>query len=377
MLHVASWYPNPWHSLEGIFVKKQVDLFSQATDVDLVNIQVRYGPKVIAVAHRVYSDRAEGYYAFSKWQSGRWVEILTTALLLFALAKRQVNSYDFLHIHIAYPLLALFRFWKRLVKVQVIISEHWSAYFFNFWLPPGSSALARIKKVFSHGIPVIGVSKALIKDIQTFADCNSFPTFVLPNFVDTATFRYRDGARTGRLPKLFSVNVWREIKAPFSFLEAVRDLKAEGICFEVTIGGFGPLMCRIQDFVKAAELSDLVSFAGKMDEEDIADALSRSDAYVFTSTYETFSVACAEALCCGTPLVGPEIPAIMEYADESMHIRVRERTVDGWKVALREFLQRRNEFDHSRISDRARERFSPKRLLNDYEAVLSSILSRS
>lgn len=59
---------------------------------------------------------------------------------------------------------------------------------------------------------------------------------------------------------------------------------------------------------------------GKLDSQELlARYYSMADATVLTSKRETFSMVCAESLCCGTPVVGfkagaPEQIALKEYS---------------------------------------------------------------
>ena len=142
VLHIAEWCPNPWDDVEGNFVREQYELFRQVTDAWLVNVQVRADSAWMRYRRVELGADQRGYY------QSRVQTLLTTLLLIFALLKEKVWRYDLLHVHIAWPLLAHAHLWQRFVRKPVLISEHYSAYHFNFGLSADSPALVRLRRPF-------------------------------------------------------------------------------------------------------------------------------------------------------------------------------------------------------------------------------------
>ncbi len=365
VLHITNWYPNKWDNIEGIFVKEQYKVFSEVTDSYLVNVQVREGKKLFEYQYIDYSETEKGYYLLSKIKSQKIIEILTTFLLLWALIKSDYKKYDLLHFHIAYPLLTYYSWWKRVIIKPILISEHWSAYHFNFYMPKETKKLDRVKKIFRQNIPLIAVSKALLKDIQIFSGTENFPATVIPNVIDTESF-LSGGKQHNTIPRFFIVNVWRPIKKPFAMLKAFAQLTAEGKSFELIIGGYGELLEEMKKFVEDHNMKASTVFLGKMNHTQIVQELSCADAYLFSSEYETFSVACAQALTAGCPLIGPPIPAIMEYADNSDRVEVKKNDAISWGKALLFYMKHREDYDQKKIAKKAQTYFSNERIKQTY-----------
>ena len=374
VLHITNWYPNKWDNVEGIFVREQFRAFSEVTSGNLINIQVREGTGWFEYRRVVYSDSEIGYYILTKIATYRVIEILTSLLLFWALIRSNIRQYDVLHFHIAYPLLTYYRYWKMFVRLPILVSEHWSAYHFNFYLPPEARKLDRIKKIFRQQIPVITVSKALLDDIRRFAGTDDFPSAVIPNVIDTRYFYFGNALEQTSKPRFFIVNVWRPIKKPFAMLEAFAELARDGKDFELIIGGYGDLFEEMQAFVKEHALEDNIHFLGKLDKAGIKRELSKADAYLFSSEYETFSVACAQALASGCPLIGPPLPAIWEYSDPNERVAVQRNNVEGWKKALEFFVDNRTMFDHEAIAQKAQSYFSTERIKHKYVDFIGKIV---
>lgn len=377
VLHITNWYPNEWNTYEGVFVREQFHVFTEVTEAKIINVQVRVGKPLFAFKHQNISDKEAAYFIITSLKKWKIIELFSTYLMIYVLIKEKVNKYDVLQVHIAYPLLRFYKWWKKLVKVPIVISEHWTAYHLHFNMGQNNKKLDGIRSVFWSKLPVITVSRALQNDIYTFAKTKDFPSFVLPNLLDLNTFKYVEAERENKgLINFFIVNVWRPIKNPFPMLEAFSLLIKENPQIRLTIGGYGDLIQSMMQFVKGNNLSDQVKFLGKISKSEIAGTLADTDAYLFSSNYETFSVACAQALCCGVPLIGPSIDAIREYASEKDGIFIDENNVKEWLNALQNFIKNRTRFNKVDIAKRALDRFSVENFKADYLSILNTVTKK-
>ena len=357
VFHVTNWYPNPWDNVEGNFVRAQYNVFRQSTCARLVNVQVRTEKSAwLRLKQTAPSDHERGYFILTRFERSRIHELLTTLLLIGVLVRERAWRYDLLHFHIAWPLLAHAHIWRRIFRMPIVVSEHWSAYHFNFGLPENAASLNRIRRVFRLGIPVIAVSNALLEDVRRFAKTADFDGYVIPNVVPLQSPQIT----CNPIPVLFSVNVWRPIKEPLQLLRGLARAADDGAAFKLVIGGFGELAEDMQLFVTSTSLASRTRILGKLTKAEIATQLGKSDGYLFSSQYETFSVACAEALGAGVPLIGPLLPAVAEYAGPGDWEQIEKRDADGWSNAIIRFLTRMQsgDFDRYAIAARASKHFS-------------------
>lgn len=369
ILHIANWYPGPWDSVEGNFIRDQIAVFRQELPAEVVVVQVRPTPgRWPRFTRPALEGGARGYILQAQVRQGKILEWLSTLLLVMVLLRERAWRFEALHFHIAYPLLMHVRLWRWLVRKPIMISEHWSAYHYNFHLADGSRALAALRRPFQQGFPVLAVSGALLTDIRAFAQRDDFQGVVLPNVVPL--HGPTDAQR--KRPVLFAVNRWVSVKSPMPMLEGLARAADAGLDFHLVIGGYGPLIDAMTAYVTTSALRPRTLFVGKMTKPDIAAQLAQSDGYLFSSDYETFSVACAEALGAGVPLIGPHIPAIAEYAGPQDWATVPQRSAEGWEGAIRDFVDRwqRSDWDRGAISQRARSQFSECKLRARYRQAL-------
>ena len=107
----------------------------------------------------------------------------------------------------------------------------------------------------------------------------------------------------------------------------------------------------------------------------LAQLYARACVTLLTSKRETFSMVCAESLCCGTPIVGfkagaPEMIAIPEYSDF-----VDFGDIDGLENAIRSALERTS--DKSQISVAACEHYSLEKMVEQYYSLAVKAVQRS
>ena len=376
ILHISNWYPNSWNKLEGLFVKEQFNVFSEVSKSYLVNVQIRdvENGKLFEFKHIKYSDYEEGYYILTSIKSDKMKEMLTTILLLIVLYKKRYKKFDILHFHIAYPLLIHLKRWKKFIKKPIILSEHWSAYHYNFYMPKNSNKINGIKKIFWNNFKLITVSKALLEDIKEFSANKLLKSIIIPNVVDSKIFYCKDNSKQS-VPTFFMVNNWRKIKNPFPILKAFSILNREKIDFKLYIGGYGELLEDMKKYILDNGYIHKVIFFGKMDKLDIANIHNKSDAFLFSSKYETFSVVCAEAVCCGSIIIGPKIKAIAEYADDEMYIKVSKNEQEEWANTLKDFIK--NKFliyNKNSISRKANRNLSTEIIKRKYIEVINEYI---
>jgi glycosyltransferase involved in cell wall biosynthesis len=134
--------------------------------------------------------------------------------------------------------------------------------------------------------------------------------------VDSSRFEPGDGrararSRLGvdtRRPLLLTVRRLEPRMGIDLLLEAVSLLDVD-----LVIGGTGSLDESLREHARRLGLERRVRFAGRVSDDELVDWYRAADAFVLpTVAYEGFGVATAEALACGTPVVGTAVGATPE-----------------------------------------------------------------
>jgi L-malate glycosyltransferase len=306
ILHITNWYPNKETPKDAIWIERHIESLSDKSEYFILHFEI-IPNKPYKIIREKTKNKVQTIIQipFVKWSI---LEFIYGLWLLYQIvAKRSFRRFDIINFHIAYPMLTYWHWLKCFVKKPIVISEHWSAYYFNFNV---NKKLPRIQRIFAQGLPVITVSKALAQDIKVFSKAN-FPVFYLPNIVDDSVF-YSDPS-ISRANFFFMVAKWKNPKNPFPVMEAFLKYNLEnGEQYRLIVAGYGPLWEEMNSWILKYDLNNSIKLLGVLEQSEIADYMRRCKAFLHSSTYETFSVVCAEAVTCGAKVVASNVGGIPE-----------------------------------------------------------------
>jgi glycosyltransferase involved in cell wall biosynthesis len=353
--------------MEALWIKRQIDALAAHCHNELYHIQVREGRYRFRKIR--ISDFEQSYILQFPTKIWFLKELLTTLILwyvlIFKIKKNGVFAYNF---HIAYPLLTYSRILTFFIRKPIFVTEHWSAYHFNFGV---KKELKRIQRIFRNKkLRFICVSKALAEDIMRFAK-TEIKYEVLYNVVDENVFFYEGNARPRNT--FFMLSYWKEPKNPFLILDVFKQIKEEGKnLFQLRIGGFGPMLKKMEDYIQENNLTNECILLGKLNADEIRAEMNSSSFFIHNSDYETFSVVCAEALMCGTPVIASNVGGIKEFLTMELGCLVKENNINGWMTEITTILNSNNTIIHSDISERSKKLFSSNMLGLSYEKIISN-----
>jgi glycosyltransferase involved in cell wall biosynthesis len=357
VLHLTNWFPSSKNPYEALWIRNHISALAKVSDdYQILHLEVKPSRRLALFRHR----EEKLLQRIFEIPSQRWilVEIVSGILLIYYLLKLKYRKFDLINAHIAYPNLTFWHFVKGVFKKPIIITEHWSAYNFSFGVV-NKKKLRRIRRIFRQGIPVIAVSNSLLKDIKSFAQVE-FPGYVVPNIVDTSTFR--PAPTRVRQNFFFMLSQWKWPKRPLVILSAFRDYLAINPEYVLKIGGYGPDWNEMKEWVRRNNLSECIELLGPMDRNKVADQMKSCRAFLHCSDYETFSVVCAEAICCGAPVVASKVGGISEFISDTNGILVDQNTPEEWVDALNRITRMSDSFDNIRFAKAAIDRFSVERI---------------
>lgn len=371
VLHITKWFPNHLDPHEARFIDRHIRAIAPHCHNTVWHIDTQ--------STKRWSLRREGLRAdrtfLMSTPLSRWIiiEWISTLLILWAwIARDRSRPIDLVNFHIAYPNCVHIRLLRRIMRRPMVITEHWSAYHYSF--KTSSKGLQRIRSIFHDGIPVIVVSPALKDDIVSFAGAPSPKCHIVDNVVEPQVFHY-DPASVPKHGVFFTIGGWRSPKRPDLLLEAMAVMREQGLHPQLRIGGGGPRMPAIKDLVSTLRLEDQVVFLGPLDPASVAHEMRNAHALVHASDYETYSTVCAEALCCGTPVIASAVGGVPSLVLADRGVLVPENTVDAWvrvwTMAWNEVLR----MDRPRFAEATMARVNPTDVGLRYFKVLTEALA--
>jgi glycosyltransferase involved in cell wall biosynthesis len=168
---------------------------------------------------------------------------------------------------------------------------------------PAAAFLAKILQVIGFRMAdLIGVTTNRLKEkVAMYA--GEEKVFLLPNYVDTQRFRKIKTRKIRNL--LVFVGRLHPDKNLHMLLEAMRDIPQ----FKLWIIGTGPLKEELTALGEKYGLKN-VQFLGSVPHDELPKYLNKAEAFIMVSHREGHPLALIEAMACGLPCIGTDVPGI-------------------------------------------------------------------
>ena len=192
------------------------------------------------------------------------------------------------------------------------------------------SAIRREREAFIRSDRV-AVTTALMKEYAVeHYDLPSAKVRIIPNYVLTELFAPSGESRHyGR--RITYVGRFAQQKNPLGLLEAIR-----GLDLELIMIGDGPQRQQLEE--KATSYSMNVRFLGNRPHYELPKFLNQADLFVLPSHWEGHPKALLEAMACGLPVVGADVPGIRELIEHRQTGFLCAPSPDEIRAAILEVL---------------------------------------
>jgi|GEM_PF-988651 glycosyltransferase involved in cell wall biosynthesis len=364
ILHVTPWFPTSNAPANGIWIKRQISLLEEKFENYVIHISVNTGKLARTIIRTQHKSQISYSIPSEIWRIKEFIFYRLLKSELNYLKKKQ--KFDVVNFHIAYPALIYIDKLKKYLPAKQLITEHWSAYHYNFH---SHANLDRIKRIFQKGIPIICVSNTLKQDIIKFSGVQQ-QAFIVPNHIDHKTFNH---LKIKRDNFIFMAALWAFPKKPFELLEEWRDYKHKEALPNLHIAGEGPLWNKMVRFVEENQLEGKIKLLGNLDPTQMALEMNHATALLLPSEYETFSVITIEALYCGLPVVTNNLDALRDILTPKNS--VIRKSDESWISGIRR-LPELTPDEREIIAKEAHELFNTRNTTYLYESAIDFICSK-
>jgi D-inositol-3-phosphate glycosyltransferase len=300
-----------------------VDVFTRSQDEHVPHVlhDLGYGNRVVHV-------RAGPENPMPKPELAAFLPDFLEGILDFA--ARKELQYDLIHSHYWLSGLAALDL-RSLWDIPIVHMFHTLAAMKNRVARSPEEAASDLRleselRLLRETDRVVVATQAELAQIQWLYRADTSKIVIIPPGVDTAHFYAipADEAKEvighpDEACMLLYVGRIEPLKGIDSLLEAMAVMKAKGflqehpICLAI-IGGepdasearMSAEMERLKELCASLELSDLVLFLGRQDQDTLPYYYSAAEVVIVPSHYESFGMVALEAMACGTPVVASE-----------------------------------------------------------------------
>jgi glycosyltransferase involved in cell wall biosynthesis len=373
VLFVASWYPGRKNPISGIFTKRQAEAVSRFCDVAVlvidkdpnmkknVEVETEYEDGILTV--RVYYK--ESRIGISLIRKGvHFLRLLLGSYLGLKIIKEKFHRPDIIHLNdVIFPNGLIVLILKLLKGIPYVVTQHDDT---PVRIIRGLEEERRFwklkeKLIFKKSNAVIVDSRAMKDAIVKLGLCSN--PLVIPNVISPETFSSEIPQKKDvEKKKIILVsrlddrqkNISGIIKSLFRIYN---DFGRKD--FEFHIIGDGDDRVYLECLSRELNLlGRCVFFHGYLPEKEKLKLLSESHFHVLNSNFEGFSVATAEAIACGLPVISTRCGGPEDFVNENVGILIEPNNQEELESAILYMLDNWHRYDSEKLREYAEERFS-------------------
>jgi glycosyltransferase involved in cell wall biosynthesis len=351
ILHICSWFPHEGDPQNGVFIRQHIEL-TQDSFQPIVICNTPRGKKHIDLNN---FEILNLQVARSKWQKIRRAKKLFKQLL------KEKGSPKAIHLHVASPLGAIALLATKILKAQLILTEHWTGY--RSGLYQKSSYIQKLvtKKVFEKASKVLVVSESLKSDILAHKLIDAKKIIVNPNPIAfSITAGDNENLRQNGINMLSVADFNEKNKNFFGILKAFENCLSQNPTLHWTIIGDGPDKVSFEQLLNSSTAKDNVHLLGRKPQAYVHQHLSQFDFLVSFSRFETFAMVPAEAIAAGIPVIATKSGGPEYYINSNNGILIESENISQLQEAINTMCSSFHTYPQQKIKNSLPNTFSPK-----------------
>jgi L-malate glycosyltransferase len=369
---LASWYPTSEKPSHGIFIQNHAKALSKFCKVSIAYAYASDTPDVEVGVYPLNEACVEYRIAYKKNASFlkpffHYFAAKKAYTTLFKHLKNNGSAVTAIQVNVIFPIAIILPLALRIFKVPYTIVEHWSGYLTEDGNYKGFLKTWFTKKTVRGAQTIFHVSEPMRQAMQQHGLQGKYE--LLYNVVDTTLFK---PDKKQEIPLLVHVSSLEEREKNMTgLLQIVSELQKRALVFEtLIIGGSIENLTQVQNKIKSLHLKD-ITCCGYLPQEQIAEHLKKSWAFILPSYFEGMPVVVLEALACGVPVFASPVGHLPHLIHSGNGFLSKD--LDALTLALAHTLSGKQQWDTSQISASVNELVSfdavGKKLVTHYKSI--------
>jgi glycosyltransferase involved in cell wall biosynthesis len=386
VLIIPSWYPSDAADAGGSFFREQAAAICK--DGNSVGV-IFSEPRPIREWHKHLFKKPtcstlndEGVnVVFSKGLAWVFFSSLLTGLalrirsqMLFKNYVRQFGKPDVIHAHCSLYGGWAARMLSKKYSIPYVLTEHSSQYQlrpvtpFQKWM---------VGRVLAGAKALIAVSNSMAEAMADKFPNSKHKWIVLPNMVHSSFLEFDIAVNPKRRTfTFFSLSLMTKNKNISMLIRAFTMVCEFHPQSKLLIGGDGPERSTLEKLVEELGMLDKVIFLGRVRRERVINHMAQSDVFLQGSNYETFGVACIEALAMGKPVVSTNNGGAADIITPQNGLIVPVGDTNAFALAMQKTIENMHAYSATLIRADCSSRFSGAHLSASLTKVYLESTSR-
>lgn len=385
VLHLASWFPSRQNHVDGIFIRRQVELI--ASDTSYRHVLLKKSTKEISLFKHFLC--LAGFFPKEK-QNGITIIELPQESFLYRkffwkyrerienrLLKKLVKKYSpsLVHLHVVYGFAREALFIHKQYQIPFIVSEHMGPFPFD-WLPHKEMNVIR---PMQQAKKVVAVSEALKKQIFDFT---SVEATVIPNVVSEKDFFYSEASSEtyDGSPAIAFTGIYTRAKGADYLVESFALFKEKFPAAILHLIGeaTGERMEELKNLVHQKNVAQSVRFHGKLSPAQICDLYNRCHFYACASEWESFGLSVLEALFTGLPVLTTNCGGAPAFIEPHNGMIVdNDKQPNTFKEGLLQITAQLNQYNKAAIAKSISQKYSAQNVKDAYVNLYHQVINNT
>jgi L-malate glycosyltransferase len=387
VLIIPSWYKTPETPVLGTFFEEQaraLQLMGHTTGI----LYPEYIPP--SDFRSLSSDKEYDFYVdkgIPTFNIKTFVGVPKMRRLSYARFSRAVDRVfedyvtnfgmpDIIHAHSVFHAGICALHIARKHQLPMVITEHLTAFLMGYINTKVDIEISR--KVFTRASGAIIVSHNFKKDLEQKLELPHNTFRVIHNLVnDLFLDQFTEKTWAPGDPFVFFTNSFLLPRKNIGLLiDSVKILAVKGLPVYLRIGGEGPEEDILREHVAKLELSDRVTFTGKLFRHEVKKELDDCHCFILGSQYETFGVVLIESLACGRPVVTTDSGGPRDFIKPEHGVIVEKHEPENVAAAMQHVMENYAGYDQHKLASYCRENFSQEKITSEIVSVYRSVLNK-
>lgn len=386
VLFLASLYPSRLHPLSGIFIEKHAKAVSKFCDVAVLYVtsdknlkdktyDIEYKVENNIFTIRIYYKEASSIIlAISnalrsiKYIRGIYqrlrniiedIKYINGAVKGLRIIKEDFGTPDIVHVNFALRAGLIALILKYLKGIPYIITEHWGG-FTEDNLDKNCNIYDKllIKVIFKNAEAITAVSQYLFNSLKKLGLIKN-KQFITPNIVDNPQnifMRKKSNARIKGLTISVIDNMEKNLSG---VIKALKKVVYKYNNVELHIIGDGKDRKILETLAhNLGLLGKNIFFHGYVPNNELSKYFAKAHFFILNSNYETFSVATAEAIAHGVPVVVTKCGGPEDFVSEDVGIFVERQNEESLSKGIEYMVKNWHKYNPIRLHNYAIKKFS-------------------
>jgi|GEM_PF-6087494 len=380
ILHMVTWYPVHENDIDGIFIRRQIELL--AADKSYNHVIVQHSSKPMSIWKQVkglagiFNVRRVGHFdvvelmnesTYNKRIIWRYKKQIWRKQLS-ALIKSVRPS--LLHLHEVYGFAKEAVAAKENWNIPFVVTEHMAPFPFP-WIQDKETY---IKKPLQLARSVIAVGQAQAQQILDFTGVRAT---IIPNVVNSREFHYADKKQTDEQLHFVLVGIYDSRKGADYLLQTLPAFfKIYPQAVLHLVGDASPeRMKHLKELAERGGIKNEVQFHGKLTAANICKLYHQCDFYVCSSEWESFGVSVLEALFTGLPVLSTNCGGVLEFMNETNGLLIsNDRQQQTLLNGLVQMAATCKQYNRKQIAEQVHHHFSEEYIQQQYLDIYKNVL---